>query len=131
MLIKFKEQFSATPGEYFITIYYIVTSPVIQTFELKPGESKINLGTLYSAEATNGLGAVEIVAQKPLVKVDIDKLEYNVQEDPDAQTNSILEMLRKVPLVTVDGEDNIQVNGSSSFKIHMNGKPNNKMSDNP
>ena len=32
--------------------------------------------------------------------------------------------------LTVDGEDNIQVNGSSSFKIHVNGKPNNMMSNN-
>lgn len=48
-----------------------------------------------------------------------------------SKSNSILEMLRKVPLVTVDGEDNVQVNGSSSFKIHVNGKPNNMMSNNP
>ena len=40
-------------------------------------------------------------------------------------------MLRKVPLVTVDGEDNIKVNGSSSFKVYVNGKPNNMMSNNP
>ena len=40
-------------------------------------------------------------------------------------------MLRKVPLVTVDGEDNIQVNGSSNFKVHVNGKPNTLMSNNP
>ncbi len=33
--------------------------------------------------------------------------------------------------MTVDGEDNIQVNGSSSFKVHVNGKPNNMMSNNP
>ena len=39
--------------------------------------------------------------------------------------------LRKVPLVTVDGEDNIKVNGSSSFKVYVNGKPNNMMSNNP
>ena len=59
----------------------------------------------------NELGQVEIVAQKPLVKADIDKIEYNVQDDPDSKSNSVLEMLRKVPLVTVDGEDNIKVNG--------------------
>mgnify|MGYP000705316795 FL=1 len=40
-------------------------------------------------------------------------------------------MLRKVPLVTVDGEDNIEVNGSSNFKVHVNGKPNTLMSNNP
>ena len=54
-----------------------------------------------------------------------------MQDDTDSKTNTVLEMLRKVPLVTVDGEDNIKVNGSSSFKIHVNGKPDNMMSDNP
>ena len=62
---------------------------------------------------------------KRQVKADIDKIEYNVQDDPDSKSNSVLEMLRKVPLVTVDGEDNIKVNGSSSFKVYVNGKPNN------
>lgn len=44
------------------------------------------------------------MAQKPLVKVDVDKIEYNIEDDPDSKSNSILEMLRKVPLVTVDGK---------------------------
>ena len=77
----------------------------------------MDFGTLYIVDASNERGQVEIVAHKPLVKADIDKIDYNVQDDPDAQANSVLEMLRKVPLVTVDGEDNIQVNGSSSFKV--------------
>ena len=34
-------------------------------------------------------------------------------------------------MVTVDGEDNIKVNGSSSFKVYVNGRPNNMMSNNP
>ena len=40
-------------------------------------------------------------------------------------------MLRKVPMVTVDGNDNITVNGSSSFKVYVDGKPNVMMSSNP
>jgi outer membrane receptor protein involved in Fe transport len=40
-------------------------------------------------------------------------------------------MLRKVPLVTVDGEDNINLKGSSNFKIYLNGKPSNMISSNP
>ena len=78
-------------------------NPIVRDFEFKPEQTTVDLGTLYSVEATNELGTVEILAQKPLVKVDIDKIEYNIQDDPDSQTNSILEMLRKVPLVTVDG----------------------------
>ena len=57
------------------------------------------------------LQGVEIVKQKALVKSDIDKITYNIEDDPDSKSNSTLEMLRKVPMVTVDGEDKIQVNG--------------------
>lgn len=128
---KFQEKVNADPGTYQITITSIGKSTVVKDFEVTPNEKMIDLGTLYNSEATNELGGVEIVAQKPLVKADIDKIEYNVQDDPDSKTNTVLEMLRKVPLVTVDGEDNIKVNGSSSFKIHINGKPDNMISDNP
>lgn len=128
---KFKETFSATPGDYIIEISSVGKKTIIRNFILKPSVLTVDLGTFFSVEATNELGGVEVVAQKSLVKVDIDKISYNIEDDPDSKTNNVLEMLRKVPMVTVDGEDNIQVNGSSSFKIHVNGKPNNMMSNNP
>ena len=40
-------------------------------------------------------------------------------------------MLKKVPMVTVDGEDNVQLKGSTNFKIYLNGKPSNMISNNP
>ena len=87
--------------------------------------------TLDSTIWSKNLEAVTVVAKKPLVKTDIDKLTYDVASDPQAQTNTVLEILRKVPLVTIDGQDNIKVNNSSSFKVYVNGKPNNMMSNNP
>ena len=127
---QFQERVPGT-GNFVMTITSVGRTPIVKDFSVKAGEKLVDFGTLYIVDASNELGQVEIVAQKPLVKADIDKIEYNVQDDPDAQSNSVLEMLRKVPLVTVDGEDNIQVNGSSSFKVYVNGKPNNMMSNNP
>lgn len=95
------------------------------------GKNELDLGQLYVGTSSKHLKGVEVVATKPLVKADIDKIEYNMADDPDAQTKNVLEMLRKVPMVTVDGEDNIKVNGSSSFKVYVNGKPNTMMSNNP
>lgn len=63
-----------------------------------------------------------VVQRKKLVESDGAKLSYNVGEDPEAQSSDILAILRKVPGVTVDADDNIKVNGSSSFKILMNGR---------
>lgn len=127
---KFQENIPGT-GNFVMTISSVGRSSIVKEFSVKAGEKLVDFGTMYIADASNELGMVEVVAQKPLVKVDVDKIEYNIEDDPDSKTNSVIEMLRKVPLVTVDGEDNIQVNGSSSFKIHVNGKPNNMMSNNP
>lgn len=127
---RFQENVKGT-GQFVMTITSVGRNTIVKDFTVKSGQKLVDLGTLYVTDASNELGQVEVVAQKPLVKADIDKIEYNVKDDPDSETNSVLEMLRKVPLVTVDGEDNIKVNGSSSFKVYVNGKPNNMMSNNP
>ena len=127
---RFKENMKGT-GNFVLTITSVGRNPIVKNFSVKAGQKLVDFGTLYVTDASNELRQVEIVAQKPLVKADIDKIEYNVKDDPDSETNTLLEMLRKVPMVTVDGEDNIKVNGSSSFKVYVNGKPNNMMSNNP
>lgn len=65
-----------------------------------------------------------IVQKKKLVDNDGAKLSYNVTEDPEAASSNLLDILRKVPRVTVDSEDNVKVNGQSGFKILMNGADN-------
>ena len=77
------------------------------------------------------LDEVVITSQRQLVKSDPDKLTYDIQGDEESKTKTIIEMLKKVPMVTVDGEDNIRVNGSSEFKIYKNGHLDPSMSKNP
>jgi len=67
------------------------------------------------------LEGVEIKAQRQLVKQEIDRIGYDVQADDESKTQTVLDMLRKVPMVTVDGQDNILVKGNSNFRIYKNG----------
>src|SRR5450759_5288611 len=92
-------------------------------------ELKTDLGKL-SMESGVELKEVSVTAQKPLVKMEPDKIVYSMESDPEAQTNSVMQMLYKIPLVTVDAEDNITVNGKSNFKILINGKSSSMMSTN-
>ena len=64
---------------------------------------------------------VTVTAQRQLIKQDIDRIGYDVQADEDSKTENVLDMLRKVPMVTIDGEDNILVKGNSNYKIYKNG----------
>ena len=118
-------------GSYRLYVNAMGKQSIVRNFVVSDSKPVAALDTLYIKEASHVLGAVEIVAQKPLVKADIDKITYDIEEDPDSMTNNILEMLRKVPLVTVDGDGNIKVNGSSGFKVYVNGRPNSMMSNNP
>ena len=67
------------------------------------------------------LDGVVIKAQKQLIKQEIDRIAYDVQADEESKTQTVMDMLRKVPMVTVDGQDNILVKGNSNFKIYKNG----------
>ena len=67
------------------------------------------------------LEGVEIKAQRQLIKQEVDRIGYDVQADEESKTQTVLDMLRKVPMVTVDGQDNILVKGNSNFKIYKNG----------
>lgn len=105
--------------------------PIRQTLSFDATTKSVKMDTLYIKEYDASLGVAEVVAQRPLVKAEIDKMTYSMAEDPDAKNNTLLEMLRKVPMVTVDGEDNVKVNGNASFKVYVDGKPNAMMSANP
>lgn len=118
-------------GKYQITFSSVGNRTEVRLFEVSQSQPKADLGTVYISEATEELGGVTVLAQKPLVKVEVDKIAYDVESDPDAQDKTVLDMLRKVPLVTVDGEDNIKLNGKTNFRIHLNGRPSNLLSSNP
>ena len=117
-------------GKFDIVFSSVGKEDLTETVELGT-QATLDMGTLYIKESENMLKGVEIVAQKPLVKMDVDKMSYNVAEDEDSKSNTVLDMLRKVPMVTVDGQDNITVNGSSSFKVYVDGMPNVMFSSNP
>ena len=95
------------------------------------GEETLDLGEILIEDDIEALAEASVTAQRPLVKMEVDRMTYNVADDVDSKTATVLDMLRKVPMVTVDGQDNITVNGSSSFQVTVDGKPSQMFSGNP
>ena len=109
------------PGTYIMSMQSLGKLPAVKRFTLSEGKKSLNLGKLFMNDDTQQINEVTVVAQKPLVTVEVDKITYSLDDDPEAKTNNALEMFRKVPMITVDGEDKIQLKGSSNYKIYMNG----------
>jgi len=74
------------------------------------------------SRATGTLKEVVVKTQRPLVEQSDDKIVFNVEDDPATKSETAIDILRKTPFVTVDGEDNIKVNGKSNFKVLLNNR---------
>ena len=65
-----------------------------------------------------------IETSRPVMSTDGATLTYNVEEDPSAGSSTVLDILKKVPQVAVDGDGNVRLNGSQDFKFQVNGMDN-------
>ncbi|MBE6218134.1 MAG: carboxypeptidase-like regulatory domain-containing protein, partial [Bacteroidales bacterium] len=117
-------------GNYELHFSNMGRKPRTVLFELN-GQEVLDLGEILIEDDVQTLKAGTVTAQKTLVKMEVDKITYKVEDDVDSKTSTVLDMLRKVPMVSVDGQDNITVNGSSSFQVYVDGKPNQMISSNP
>ncbi|MDR2040807.1 MAG: carboxypeptidase-like regulatory domain-containing protein, partial [Tannerella sp.] len=116
-------------GNYKLLLSALGFSAAEKDVAVEEGQPAVDVGIIELKEGVE-LGEVTVSAQRPLIKSDPDKLVYSVEADPDAKTNSLLEMIRKVPLLSVDAEDNVTLNGQSNYKVLVNGKSSSLMSNN-
>lgn len=86
---------------------------------------------LFLSPAASQLSSVVVTATRPLVRQGLDRITYDVQADPENKAQNVLDMLRKVPLVSIDGEDNIKLKGSGSYRILINGRPSSLVARDP
>jgi outer membrane receptor protein involved in Fe transport len=116
-------------GKYVLLLSAVGYSATEKEVVVEEGQAAKDLGVIEMKEGVE-LKEVTVSAQKPLIKSDPDKLVYSIESDPDAKTNTLLEMIRKVPLLSVDAEDNVTLNGQSNYKVLVNGKSSSLMSNN-
>jgi len=102
-----------------------------KTIPVSSADPEINVGKVALSPSGKQLKEVSINFVKPLMKQEIDRISYDVQADPEAPALTALDMMRKVPLLSVDASDNILLKGSGNYKILINGKESALMAKNP
>lgn len=83
---------------------------------------KYTIDTIVLDLKTIALDAANVTGIKQLVKQEIDRISYSVKDDPDNKFETTLDMMKKVPLLSVDGLNNVEFKGRRDFKIMLNGK---------
>jgi len=112
------------PASYLLSVeamgYALKTIPVDSiTFK----SQTLDLKSIYLANRMVGLKEVAIIADRPVIRRKADRIIYDLKADPVSKSNNLLTMMRKIPYLSVDGDDNLLMKGNSSFKVLINGKP--------
>jgi outer membrane receptor protein involved in Fe transport len=109
-------------GEYKITAEFLgYQKATIEHVIVKDGV--VSLGEIKLAPVANELKGVTITAKVPTVENRIDKMVYNPQNDLSAQGGVAIDVLKKVPQITVDIDGNVELQGNANIRFLINGKP--------
>jgi ferric enterobactin receptor len=115
---------NVSPGEYSITIEFLgYKKQTIDHVMVSNTVKNVALGAVILAPIQNQLKDVVITASGPTVENKIDKLVYNPGNDLTAQGGLALDVLKKVPMVTVDIDGNVELMGNANIRFLINGKP--------
>lgn len=115
-------------GKYRLLLSSTGRGLLVRDFTLTAETPTVSLDTLIVSD--NQLAEVVVTAQRPLISREIDRIGYDVANDPEAKTSQLDEMLKKVPLVSVESDGTIKVKGSSNFVVHKNGRKNTSFTNN-
>lgn len=81
------------------------------------------LGTILLQPQVNSLKDVAIIAERPIIQHQPDRIIYDLQADPESKGSSVLGMIHKIPFLSLDGSDRVLLKGNSSYQVLINGKP--------
>jgi hypothetical protein len=132
-LTNLEGQFSFTPidkGKYTLKISVLNSAENLIEVNVLETDSVINLGVIKIKLTSLILNEVKVIAQN-IISQDIDRIIYNVERDPKSLTANVLDILQKVPMLSVDGLGNIKLQGENNFRIFLNNKPSNLLVRNP
>jgi outer membrane receptor protein involved in Fe transport len=110
-------------GSYQFSAFYVGYPKLEKTISITPSSpQRIALGNLYM-EGNNMLKAVKIVDFRDLIEQRPDGIVYLADKDPSNAGTTAEELLRKVPMLTVDMDGNVQMRGNGNIKVLIDGKP--------
>ena len=110
-------------GNYRMLISFVgFYNKTIDNLTLTSGQT-LDLGTIKLTAEVKTLSEVTVVGQVTLIEEKVDRLVYNADKDITAKGGDARDILRKVPMLTVDLDGNVSLRGSQNIRVLINNKP--------
>ncbi len=111
-------------GEFMITITFIGYEPINEgPFKVTGKGESHNLGNTIIKTSATQLEQVVVEGQKELIEDRVDRIVYNATQDLTTAGGDASDVLRRVPLLSVDLDGNVSLRGSNNITVLIDGKP--------
>ncbi|WP_266365912.1 TonB-dependent receptor domain-containing protein [Tellurirhabdus rosea] len=119
-------QFSLTrvaPGAYKIQATFLgYQNKEVDNLTIAKG-TELNVGVLKLAADVRTLQEVEVTGQKAMIEEKVDRLVYNAERDVTTKGGDATDVMRRVPMLSVDLDGNVSLRGSQNVRVLINNKP--------
>ncbi|MHB1177654.1 MAG: TonB-dependent receptor [Daejeonella sp.] len=111
------------PGTYILKVVFIgYKTKFMNNISVTNGQ-QLNLGNIILNPGSKLLSEISITGEKINALNKIDKQTYKTDQFESAKGGSAIDVLKNLPSVSVDGQGEISVRGSTGFLVLVNGKP--------
>ncbi|MEO1260608.1 MAG: TonB-dependent receptor [Bacteroidota bacterium] len=118
-------------GTYDVYISFLgYNDKVLRNIELTKKRPDYGLGSIKMVPSSISLETVTVTGEAALIENKIDRIVFNNEKDVEGNIGDATDVLRRVPLLSVDLEGNVSLRGSSNIQILINGKPSGMFSNN-
>lgn len=95
----------------------------IDAVQIPDTDTTIDLGTIKIRKSETSLKVVEVVGEKSMLEMGIDKKTFNVEKNITSSGGTAADVLQNIPSVSVDAAGGVSLRGKSSVTILIDGKP--------
>lgn len=112
------------PGSYYARISYLgYEAQLIDSITITPAAPRADLGIIRLPVSAVQLEGLTVEGERAAVQLAVDRTIYNARQLPAAAGGTATDVLRNVPSVEVDIDNNVSLRGNSNVAIQINGRP--------
>ncbi|MDX9773622.1 MAG: TonB-dependent receptor [Bacteroidales bacterium] len=117
---------NVNPGSYFIRVSYVGYETAGKEVVVEAGDTEVVVDTIFLSETTASINEVTVYGERLKGKEMVDRTVYAIPSVVSKSASNGYELLKKIPQVNVDFQNNVTLNGSSNFIIQVDGRQRDK-----
>lgn len=110
-------------GNYNLVISFIGFESRVIPVQIGEGRSNVDVGVVSLSIHAEILEAVTVEGQKSLIEERVDRTIYNAENDATTRGGDATDVLKRVPMLSVDLDGNVSLRGNSNIRVLINNRP--------